>query len=443
MTGRTRPSTLPTVQAASATLVLLSACSLSAAEFKLHQFTRTQLDIHFWAEGANFGDFNGDGKMDIVAGPFWYAGPDFKVRQEYAPTTRTSPAGKAPFKLKQADGSEKDVPGFEGGLGKNNTYSDNFFAYAYDFNGDGWQDILILGFPGAESYWYENPKGTSGHWKRYLALDVTDNESPDFLDLTADGKPEIVCSSKGVYGYAQPDPVNPTAPFKWHAISPDKKYGKFTHGLGIGDVNGDRRMDLLEKDGWWEQPTTLAGDPLWTFHAFKFSSGGGAQMFAYDVNGDGRNDVITSLAAHGYGLAWYEQVLENGQISFKNHTFMNKELDENTYGVAFSQLHAVDLMDMDGDGLKDIVTGKRFWAHGATGDPDPTAAAVLYWFKLVRGAGGAVDWVPHLIDNDSGVGTQVTVADLNDDQRPDVLVANKKGVHLHLNNATNGTTHKR
>ena len=44
---------------------------------------------------------------------------------------------------------------------------------------------------------------------------------------------------------------------------------------------------------------------------------GGAQMYAYDVNGDGLNDVITSFAAHGYGLVWYEQFRTNGEISFK------------------------------------------------------------------------------------------------------------------------------
>ena len=93
-------------------------------------------------------------------------------------------------------------------------------------------------------------------------------------------------------------------------------------------------------------------------------------MYAYDVNGDGLNDIITGLAAHGFGLAWYEQYREGGEIRFRQHVFMNKEPQENKYGVKFSELHAIDLVDMDGDGLKDIVTGKRFWSHGRTGDPD-------------------------------------------------------------------------
>ena len=159
---------------------------------------------------------------------------------------------------------------------------------------------------------------------------------------------------------------------------------------------------------------------------------GGAQMHAYDVNGDGLNDIITGLAAHGFGLAWFEQYREGDAIEFRPHVFMNKDPSENTHGVKFSELHAIALVDMDGDGLKDIVTGKRFWSHGRTGDPDRNDDAVLYWFKLVRAKDGSVDFVPHLIDKDSGVGTQVVVMDIDGDALPDIVVGNKKGAFVHL-----------
>ena len=409
-----------------ALVVLLSGTLLaSAKERVLHTFKTVKLTDKFWSEGASFGDFNKDGKGDVASGPYWWEGPGFQKRHEYYPATKT-------FPLKDKDGTEQAVEGFEGALGKNNAYSDNFFAFTYDFNKDGWDDILILGFPGDISAWYENPKGREGHWQKHIALQITDNESPTFTDLTGDGKPEIVCNSEGYFGYAEPDWNDAAKPWKFHRVTPKGAWQRFTHGMGVGDVNGDGRMDIMEKDGWWEQPSTLTGDPAWTFHRFLFSPGGGAQMYAYDVDGDGDNDVIASVAAHGYGLAWYEHVKENGQITFKEHIFMNKEPKENKYGVHFSQLHAVDLVDMDGDGLKDIVTGKRYWAHGAHGDAEPNSPAVLYWFKPVRNPDKSVDFIPYLIDGDSGIGTQMLVGDVNGNQLLDIVVGNKKGTFVSI-----------
>src|SRR5881628_3581006 len=131
---------------------LLAASASAAEDYTLHTFKKIQLSDEFWSEGANFGDFNHDGKMDIVSGPYWWEGPDFTKRHEYYPAAKT-------FMRTDKDGGKKETPGFEGALGKNNTYSDNFFAFTYDFNKDGWADILIYGFPGKDASWYENPKG--------------------------------------------------------------------------------------------------------------------------------------------------------------------------------------------------------------------------------------------------------------------------------------------
>jgi len=409
-----------------------------SANFTVHTFKKLHVSEHFWSEGAFVGDFNKDGKMDVVSGPYWYEGPDFTRKHQYAPATKS-------FSRKNPDGTEEKIPGYKGALSKENEYSENFFAFTHDFNRDGWTDILILGFPGKESWWFENPKGKTGDWTRHVAVDATDNESPTFADLTGDGKPELIfhtrlmegTNSVSYLGYAEPNWDQPTEKWKFHKISTPGKWHWFNHGYGHGDVNGDGREDILEKDGWWEQPASLAGDPVWKQHKVNFGTGG-AQMYAYDVNGDGLNDVITSLAAHGYGLAWYEQGKErsaDGEIQFKQHIFVNKEANENKYGVHFSQPHAIDLVDMDGDGLKDIITGKRFWAHGPGGDPEPNAAPVLYWFKLVRQSDKSVDFVPYLIDNNSGIGTQVLAADVNADGLPDIVVGNKRGTFVHLHTA--------
>jgi putative membrane-bound dehydrogenase-like protein len=389
--------------------VLTVAISAQAADkFVNHTFKKTQLSNEFFGEGASFADFNRDGANDVVSGPFWYAGPKFTERHAYY------------------EGKPFNVDG----------YSDNFFAFTRDFNGDQWPDILIVGFPGKEAFWYENPQKKPGLWKRHVVIPVVDNESPQFTDVTGDGVPDLVCMSGGYLGYAEIPQDNPEQPWKFQGVSPNNNYHMFTHGLGIGDVNNDGRLDLLVKDGWWEQPATLgaptqAGGEPWTFHKVAFSEPGGAQMFAYDFDGDGDNDVVTSKAAHAYGLAWFESEGkgEDGSVKFTEHKIMGERPEENEYGVAFSQLHAVDLIDMDGDDVNDIVTGKRWWAHSQH-DPGSLEPAVLYWFKTVRD-GDTARFVPHLIDTNSGVGTQVLAGDITGDNLPDIIVGNKKGTFVH------------
>jgi hypothetical protein len=363
-----------------------------------HVFTRIVLHTEFYSEGAHAADVDKDGKTDVIAGPYWYAGPDFKTRHEiYAPTA-FDPKG----------------------------YSDNFFAFPCDFNQDSWVDVLVIGFPGQGARWYENPQGSAASWARHDVFSVVDTESPTFLDLTGDGKPELVCATAGRLGYATPDWSAPEKPWTFHSISPPGPYQAFTHGLGVGDVDGDGRLDVLEATGAFLQPANLSGDPDWARVAQTFG-GGGAQMFAADLDGDSDRDVVASLAAHGYGVAWFEK----GATGYTQHLVSGEDAAQTPTGVVLHEPHALALADMDGDTLPDLVTGERFWGHVPAGNPSFTDPAKLYWFRLVRDQTG-VRLEPQLIDDASGVGTQVEIVDLDGNGLGDVVVASKKGAFVFL-----------
>lgn len=397
--------------------VALLTTAAFADDFTLHTFERRQLTDIYFSEGASAGDINRDGVDDIVCGPYWFAGPDYQSKSEIYPA-KPQPTER---------------------------YADNFFSWIYDFNGDGWHDVFVVGFPGTPAYVYENPTGgkLDRHWPKHQVFDWVSNESPHFSNIVGDERPELVCTRDGRFGYATVNWDKPFEAWTFHTISAKVADARFGHGLGVGDVNGDGKLDVIHAKGWFEQPASIAEDRLWTSHAAEFTNAyGGAEMYAYDVDGDGDNDVIASLAAHDFGLAWHEQVREGNEIAFKRHLIMGSRPDQNRYGLVFSELHSVALADIDGDGLKDIVTGKTYWSHHRQ-SPMWDAGAVVYWFKLARSK-DSVDWIPFRADDDSGIGRQVVVKDVNGDKLPDIVVGGMKGAHvlIHRRDAVNEQTYR-
>ncbi|EDM26999.1 hypothetical protein LNTAR_07139 [Lentisphaera araneosa HTCC2155] len=390
-------------------LLTLSLCLSAGAQYK-----KITLTEKFYSGGSAFGDLNGDGINDIVAGSFWWEGPDYKVKHQIRKLVANN---KHTFVKDNAYMPEK--------------YSNSFANWVRDINQDGKNDILIIGLPGTSFYAYLNPGTPEGKWQEVVLRDLVDNESPELVDIDGDGTEELICNYDGYFGYAKMNPAKPLEKWTFHKVSAKGKWYKYTHGIGMGDVNNDGRMDMLAGHGWLEQPANAKPDQEWIYHKQQFSNGErhcGAQMFAYDVDGDGKNDLITSGNAHGYGLYWFKNI---DNKKFEKQTIMGATPQDNKFGVKFSQLHALKLIDMDKDGLLDIVTGKKYWAHGPKGDAEPMAPAVLYIFKLVRENSKAY-YKPIKVDDNSGIGSQVNAGDVNQDGLNDIVVSNKKGVFVFL-----------
>ena len=349
-------------------------------------------------EGCAVADYNRDGKPDVSAGEFWYAGPDFKTKQ---PVRKLEPFG--------AD------------------YLTNCGEHGHDVNGDGFPDIVSGAFADTKIYWYENPGAEAlkqgAPWKQHVLLDtgLAQNEWTTLRDLDGDGVPEYVVDSYGpnnavmAYRFAR-DAQNRPLMKPW-TIQPGAPFVN-GHGIGFGDINGDGREDILLGTGWYERPAEGALTQPWKRHADWTFPHASTPMLVLDLSGDGRNDFIWGHG-HNYGLWWEERRDDNkdGTTNWRHHLIDDK----------VSQVHCLAWEDIDNDGQPELITGRRVKAHSGN-DPGDNEPGCVYYYKWDAAARQFRKFL--VAENGPGIGLQIRVADLDGNGWKDIVCAGKSGTHI-------------
>jgi len=332
-----------------------------------------------FSEGCAVFDVNNDGVLDITAGPFWYPGPEF-VRHN--------------LREVKAHGE----------------FISNGGEYPWDVNGDGWIDLISWGwFEDQNIYWYENPGAARTLWRKYKIADSKNTEFVMFEDMDGDGDPDLL--------------PNLWSPHK--VVWIEMEQGIFTphsagaeeirHGIGLGDVDGDGRKDILTTRGWYRAPRDAKTSWQWN-PEYDIGERASLPILVHDVNGDGLNDIIYGQA-HDYGLFWLEQISKDGERSWVQRT-----IDD-----TWSQVHALVLFDINEDGQLDLITGKRLRGHSGK-DPGALEPLGLYWYDMSRAPAA---FSKHVLAYNAGIGTgmKIHMVDLDQDGDADIVVSGKSGLY--------------
>lgn len=344
-------------------------------------------------------DMNGDGRPDIVSGAYWYENPGPEGIEWKRHQWRYLSAW--PFHITGINKIE---------------FAADCAQFPIDVNHDGALDIVTGAWQTDGIWWYENPRSATAFWKPHFICHSKATEGMVYADINGDGVADVAAahyepSSLVWINFAGHEPVV-------HYVGGKTADG---HGVGVADITGNGKADILSVHGWLENVD--ADHDKWIWHPEWELDEAGFPIIGYDVNADGRMDIIYGHG-HKFGLYWLEQKMSGGRRSWKQHL-----IDD-----SFSEAHALALADIDDDGEPELITGKRY-----RGDPDPGLYDPLcvFYYKLDRRTATFARF-PISFNGTAEIGTQVIVNDIDGDGDKDILVAGKTGVHwlenLRVNN---------
>lgn len=344
-------------------------------------------------------DVNKDGKLDIVCGGYWYEAPTWK---------------KHFLRNVEVRGGRPD----------------GYAHQVLDVNGDGWPDLITVNWRTSSIKWLEHPGANLAkdpEWKEHVIAVPGSAETGRLVDLLGDGTPVILPNGANFAAWwelrRKPNAQEGFTP-EW--VRHDLPRELAGHGLGIGDINGDGRKDLIGRNGWAEAPQ----DPRtgrWIWHPDFDLDQASIPILVVDVDGDGLNDIVWARA-HDYGIYWLQQTrTKDNQIKWIRHA-----IDTSVAGC-----HSLLWEDLDGDGRKELIVGRRYLAHEGRdpGEYDPQAAYRYQYDPKTR------TWQRWVISYNDGIcfGLDPKVVDLTGSGKLDLVCGGRHGLYW-LENLGKGNT---
>ncbi len=285
---------------------------------------------------AEFADFNGDGKADIVSASIVGASAIATIRLGNGDGTFASALN---FTL----GAAGVVGGFSVG----------------DFNNDNKLDLVVLSDAAFSSTAYialGNGDGslnsaTSYSFEGSFVTIPRDGDSLKVGDLNGDGILDLAFATGGYYtGSAKIQVRLGSASGTFGAINQTiLSASGYTSAASfvLGDFDGDGVMDAVTHFGTSGLGQVLKGNGNGTFTATStlgYLASSSTNMEAEDMNGDGFLDLVQT----GLDGGWVSVSLGRGDGTFQT----SKSINASVYGSSLA------VGDIDGDGVNDLVRGE-------------------------------------------------------------------------------------
>ncbi|MBD3369866.1 T9SS type A sorting domain-containing protein [Candidatus Fermentibacteria bacterium] len=224
-------------------------------------------------------------------------------------------------------------------------------VHATDIDGDGYMDVLGAADNDNEVTWWKNEDGSGTTWTEHtIAVSYRGANSVYSEDIDDDGDMDVLSSAfyEDDVSWWENDDGQGTS---WtpHSIESLLRCAADAHAE---DVNGDGAIDVIgagaERYVWWENND--GHGTSWIEHTITDRYTSGVAVYATDIDSDGDTDILCGGNSYGE-LVWWENADGNGV-----------NLVEHIVEPGFDGANSVYAVDLNGDGKTNVVASEYFYS---------------------------------------------------------------------------------